>query len=181
MRLSQEEFAKIKPFPDPVLKDDGHYKHFDEVHGTDTSEECRPSLNTPKSKSLPFYASVQHVKNSGMMLLCDECGMWRLIYATRKLLASEKKLLDHALNGLSFSCGSPLQEADLPEELRSIVFVRGLQCHDPVETLYYSAKYEDICVYCSQNMLADSATTEYFPQCEECEQKPKLTRKKSKK
>ena len=139
------------------------------------------SVNTPRSKLLPFYASVQHVKNSGMMLLCDECGMWRLIYATRKLLAGEKKLLDRALDGLSFSCGSPLQEADLPEELQSVVLVRGLQCHVPVETLCYSAKYEDICVSCSQNMPSDSATTEYFPQCEECEHKPKLTRRKSKK
>ena len=130
-----EEFAKIKPFPDPVLKDNGHYKHFDDVHSTDTSEKYRPSLNTQRSKSLPFYASVQHIKNSGMMLLCDKCGMWRLIYATRKLLAGEKKLLDHALDGLSFSCSSPPQEAGWPEELQSIVFVRGVQCHDPVETL----------------------------------------------
>ena len=94
--------------------------------------------------------------------------------------AGERKLLNHALDGLSFSCGSPLQEADLPKELQSIAFVRGLQCHDPVETLYYSANYEDICVYCSENMPSDSCT-EYFPQCEECEQKPKIRRKKCKK
>ena len=119
VRLPAEKFAKIQPFPDPVLKDDGHYKPFDDVYGTVTTEEYRPSLQKcgQKQKALPFYASVQHAKNSGMMLLCEECGMWRLIYATRKLRASEKQLLEHALDGLSFSCGSPLQEADLPQEL----------------------------------------------------------------
>ena len=30
VRLSTEEFMKVKPLPDPVLKDDGHY---DEVYG----------------------------------------------------------------------------------------------------------------------------------------------------
>ena len=33
VRSSPEEFAKIKEFPDPVLKDDGHSKPFDDVHG----------------------------------------------------------------------------------------------------------------------------------------------------
>ena len=70
--------------PYTVLKDDGHYEAFYDIHGTNTSEKYRPSLNPQRGKSLPFYASVQHVKNSGLMLLCDECGMWRLIYATRR-------------------------------------------------------------------------------------------------
>ena len=105
---------------------------------------------------------------------------WRLIYATRKLRASEKQLLEHALDGLSFSCGSLLQEADLPQELQSVVHVRNLQCHDPVESLYYSADYEDICVYCSQE-LPSASRSEYFPQCEDCAEKPKINRKKAKK
>ena len=28
------------------------------------------------------------------------------------------------------------------------VFVWKLACEDPVEKLYYSAKFEDMCVYC---------------------------------
>ena len=64
--------------------------------------------------------------------------MWQMIIATRKLLASEKQLLGLTLDDLSFSCGSPLQEAELPQELLSVVDVRSLLCHDPVETLYYS-------------------------------------------
>ena len=46
------------------------------------------------------------------------------MYATRKILADEKRLLESALDGLSFSCGSPLQDADLnlPDQLLSVVF-----------------------------------------------------------
>ena len=58
-----------------MMKDDGHFKSFEEIHRTDTSENDRPSLKRGKESSLPFYASVQHAKNSGMMLRCDECGM----------------------------------------------------------------------------------------------------------
>lgn len=81
MRLSTEEFSKIKLFQDPMMKDDGHFIQFEEIHGTDTPENDRPSLKSGKESFMPFYASVQHAKNSEMMLCCDECGMWRLIYA----------------------------------------------------------------------------------------------------
>jgi len=69
-----EEFTKIKPFPDPVPKDN---KPFDDIHSTNIVEEYTPILQRSwqKGKSLSFYASVQHVKNSGVMLLCDQCGM----------------------------------------------------------------------------------------------------------
>ena len=95
--------------------EDGHYKKFSEVFRTATVENHRPSLQNITKKRLPFYPSVQHVKNRNMMLLCDECGMWRLIYATKKLTSTEKIVLNKVLDGMSFSCGADLQEADLPD------------------------------------------------------------------
>ena len=44
VRLSTEEFSKIKLFPDPMMKNDGHFKSFEELHGADTSENDIPSL-----------------------------------------------------------------------------------------------------------------------------------------
>jgi len=32
--------------PDPIPGDDGHYKSFDELYGTTTTEQYRPSLST---------------------------------------------------------------------------------------------------------------------------------------
>ena len=167
-----------------MIKDDGHYKSFEEFYGTETSEECRPSKQA-KSKKLPFYASLQHMKNSGLMLMCEECGMWRLLYATRKLSAKEKRVVEASLDGLSFSCGSQLNEVDfdLPEDLLSIVFVRDLQCSDPVEVLYYSGDNVDICVHCCTDIDTETNTTpkEYYPQCEDCVDKDKIKRKNTKK
>ena len=176
-------FAKIKNFPDPMMKDDGYYRSFAESLGSDTSEEHRPSLQkrAQKDKTLPFYPSVQHLNNCGLMLMCDECGMWRLIYSKRKLTNDERERLDASLSGLSFSCGSLLQEAPIPEELTDIVYVKKLRCHDRVETLYYSANFTDvICVYCSVDLPPGEHDRDYLPQCEECKEKPKIAKKSKK-
>ena len=167
------EFQKIKPYPDPVLKDDGHYKPFDDVYIWHRNRRAQTFTAKRQKEKLPFYASVQHVRNSGMMLMCDE---WTLVYATRKISASEKRLLESALDGLSFSCGSPLQEADLelPEQLLSVIFITDLQCNDPVKALYYSADYTDARVHCSKDIETTETPPEYFPQCEDCADKQKI-------
>ena len=105
-RLPPDLFSKLEHFPDPMPGQDGHYKRFEEVCGTSTVEEHRPSLQKITKKRLPFYPSVQHVRNCNTMLMCDECGMWRLVYSTRKLKAVEIRKLNATLDGLSFSCGA---------------------------------------------------------------------------
>ena len=177
--MPEEEFAKIKDFPDPMMKDD--YKSFVESYGSVTSEEHRPSLQkrAQKEKTLLFYPSVQHVKNCGLMLMCDECGMWRLIYSKGKLNVDEKERLNSALSRLSFSCGSP-QEAPIPEDLSDVVYVKKSCCHDRVETLYYSANFANICVYCSIDLPPEEHNQDYLPQCEECKEKPKVAKKSKK-
>ena len=81
MQFPEEEFAKLKEFPDPVVKDDGHYQSFAEslasyIRGAQTILAERAQ----KEKTLPFYPSVQHVNNCGLLLMCDECGIWRLFF-----------------------------------------------------------------------------------------------------
>ena len=73
-RLPSDMFAKVHHFPDPMPGEEGHYKKFDEVFETSTVEDHRPSLQKITTKQLPFYPSVQHVRNCKTMLLCDECG-----------------------------------------------------------------------------------------------------------
>ena len=140
-----DKFAQIKRFPDPVLNTTtGHYKPFSEVYGTATSEDDRPSIKEKKRALL--HASIQNVRNSGLMLLCEECGMWRLVYSKKKLTKTEAKKLNAAFDGLSFSCGSPLNDLDLDDGLLSEVYVQDLRCGEPVEPLYYAADFEDIYV-----------------------------------
>ena len=100
----------------------------------------RAKSKAPKEKSLPFYPSVQHVKNTEMMLMCDECSMWRLIYSKQKLKSAEKFQLERALDGLSFSSGAQLQDADIPEHLKDTVFVRRMSCKEPIEKIVVFSK-----------------------------------------
>ena len=72
---------------------------------------------------------------------------------------------------MSFSCGAPLQELDLPSDLIDNVFVRNMNCHEPIEALYYSAKYEAIYVYCAKPQRFTDQTPLY-PQCSDCKDKP---------
>ena len=82
-RLDCQIFEQLKQFPDPTPGDDGHYLPFATIYGRATSEEHRPSKKKKSSKqrTLPFHGKLQHVRNADLMLECEECGMWRLIYA----------------------------------------------------------------------------------------------------
>ena len=117
------------------------------------------------------------------MLMCEECGMWRLLYASRKLSSQEKKVVEASLDGLSFSCGSQLKDVDLDlaDDLLSAIFVRDLQCNDPVEALHYSGDRVDICVHCCADLEVNETPKEYFLQCENCLDKEKILRKNTNK
>ena len=112
VRLPKDTFAKIHLLPDPVPGEDGHYKCFDDFLGSETDESHRPShkVKSKKKKTLPFSASLQHVKNVDLMLQCDECSMWRLLYSRHKLTRKERADLQAALEDVSFTCGAQLQD-----------------------------------------------------------------------
>lgn len=61
-RLASDVFLKLNHFPDPMPADDGHYKRFEDVFGSVTVENHRPSLQTITKKRPPFSPSIQHVK-----------------------------------------------------------------------------------------------------------------------
>ena len=182
-RLPPDIFSKLGHLPDPIPGDDGHYQVFHTVFKTTTTEEHRPSQSGKKTKgkSLPFRASVQHVRNTEMMLQCEECCMWRLIYAKRKLKPAERLQLEKSLDDMSFSCGAQLQDADIPTYLKEVVFVRQLSCEEPVEKLYYAAKFADICIHCASPVASWSDTEKYYPQCEGCSGKTPIQNEKVKK
>lgn len=106
--------------------------------------------------------------------MCDECGMWRLVYATKKLKTHEIRKLNVALSDLSFSCGADLQEGDLPDELVGVVYAKKMFCNEPIEKLYYAANFNDICVHCAGEVDPWSNTEEFYPQCEDCSEKERI-------
>ena len=106
--------------------------------------------------------------------MCDECGMWRLVYANRKLKAAEIRKIRGTLDDLTFSCGADLQEVGLPPELDGVVYVKKMYCNEPIERLYYSANFDDICVYCAGDVPPWSNMEEFYPQCDDCADKPHI-------
>lgn len=55
---------------------------------------------------------MQHVKNVDLMLMCEECEMWRLLYSKRKLKQKERQELEQSLEDMSFSCGAQIQDCE---------------------------------------------------------------------
>ena len=171
IRLPKPVFDQLHFLPDPVPGEDGHYKGFKDLLGTKTDGTHRPSLQkaSKRTKTLPFSASVQHVKNVDIMLQCDECCKWRLLYCKFKLTRKERADLQTGLQDVSFTCGAQLQDLELPGRLNE-VYTRIMSCEQPIEKLYYSAKYSPICVYCAEDV--ESVPTDKYPQCVDCAGKP---------
>lgn len=176
IRLAEDIFKKLKHIPHPTPGADDHYTPFIDPFGKPTTEEHRPSLKqkSAKKNSLPFYASVQHVKNADMMMQCDECMMWRLIYSKYKLKNNQKIKLQRILDDFVYTCGSKLSELGLSEEFKDVE-VREHLCGQPIEKLYYSANLDPICVYCAKEYPYTSEDT--YPQCTDCSEKPPVSRK----
>ena len=50
LRMSKEDFTKIKHMPDPVMGDEDHYLPFKEACLQETTEKGRPSLAKPNKR-----------------------------------------------------------------------------------------------------------------------------------
>jgi len=67
-----------------------------------------------RAKTLPFTASVQHVKIVNLILQCDECNMWKLLYSHHKLTTKEQNDLQAVISDVLFTCGAEIQDSNLP-------------------------------------------------------------------
>lgn len=165
VRLPPDVFATLHHLLDPILGSEGHFLPFQDVFGTSISEKYRPSLIRKKSAVTPL---LQHAKNANVLLQCDECGKWRLVYSLKKLTTVQHNQLMATLEGMSFSCGAPLEDLDLPDGL-PVVFVKELSCSDPTEKLHYSVGHEAICYYCgTEQEMIEEETDVYYPVCCAC-------------
>ena len=166
--------------PDPVLSDDGHYQSFCDVFGTPASQKELPSAVNfaKKKKPLPFNVTQQHVKNVHLLIQCDDCEMWRLLFSKTKLSSASVMKLSAILEDISYTCGATLDDITLPDDLQSVC-IRSHRCHDPVEKLYYSCQFpEVICFYCSTVLPPTTDTTVSYPRCCDCSKKPVVKRVK---
>ena len=86
VRMDAHYFDSLHFLPSPTPADDSHYRPFDEVYGKKISEEYLPSLKAKHHcNTIGFYASQQHVKNVNIVIQCEECDLWRLLFCRHKL------------------------------------------------------------------------------------------------
>ncbi len=160
----------VHRIPDPVLNDDGHFKSFDEVYGSITTENDCPSVAKSKAKkSLQFNATQQHVKNVNTLIQCEECNMWRLLFSKKKLNPNSIVRLENILSDITYTCGATFDDLDLPSELQSVC-IKVHQCTDPIEKLYFSCGFSTICYYCAKDLMEDCnvVSSEHYPMCASC-------------
>ena len=176
-RLPLSTFKMLKHIPHPMPMEDGHYLPFSEAFDISTSEEHRPTYVHTKTKApkkqkrcLPFRGTVQHVKNANLMVQCGECNMWRLIFSRYKLDVVQRQNLQSILDNYEYSCGASLAELKLPEDYKEVE-IRDHECNDPIEILYYSAKYSPICIYCATEQGYEK---DEYPKCQSCIDKPTI-------
>ena len=121
-RLPPEVYQSLHYLPDPVLSDseEGHYKSFDEVYGEETTEKDRPSAKKAKEVGSRRF-TVKNVKNANLMLQCEECELWRLVYSEIKLTQGQRSSLQEALADCVFTCGSPIEDLEVDNSVYTIV------------------------------------------------------------
>ena len=114
---SPEDFEQLHRLPDSIPDEDLHYKSFEELYGTQTTEDHRPSFKNAKTKTkkgmtttkakhtMPFCPSAIRAKNVGITVSCVECEKPRLLFCAKKLSEKDRKMLQGFLDTIFFTCG----------------------------------------------------------------------------
>ena len=117
------------------------------------------------------------MKNANMMLQCEECQMWRIVYSKYKLPAAERVAFQEAMDNFTYTCGAELKDLGGKFEDETIC-MRNIRCFDPVEKLYYSVGTNElICIHCcsSENLNNKDG---FYPQCRDCIHKQAIKKRK---
>lgn len=145
--MDYDTFTEVRFLPDPMISshDPEHYLSFDNAMQKETSEKDCPSLQRQKKKTISYSPSVQHVKNVNVMVQCEDCSLWRLLFSKQKLTSVQRQTLEAILNDVSYSCGASFEDLEFPDGLDSVC-IRDHNCGDPVERLYYRSYLLPLCI-----------------------------------
>ena len=127
-RLPPELFSGPYFLPGPTPKGE-KYEDFESLYGSQTNEPYCPSLAEAEHKchGMPFPPSAQYAKSTGLVIQCDECGNWRLLYSRKKIAKAQRDELQEIVVMLSYSCSSRLQDIqDTIAEVNQEVLLRQI-------------------------------------------------------
>jgi len=89
------------------------------------------------------------------------CGGFCIVELNLK--KKQHALLESLLDNHSYTCGSSLQDIELPEPFKE-VYICNIS-YESIEKLYYSAGYDLICIYCVEEVTVQDVNAEFYPQC----------------
>ena len=81
------------------------------------------------------------------MVQSQKCDMWRLVFSHYKLSSSQRLSLQPIFDNYEYKCGATISDLHFSEEFKDVDFCDH-DSFDPIEKLYYSAKYTPVCVCC---------------------------------
>ena len=169
--------------------EDDHYKSFEEVYGSETVEDHRPSLKQKVTlgHQIPFSPSAQTAKSVHKTVKCTDCDKPRVIYSASKLNVTEQIILDKILDIYIYSCGAKLQDLKVKDSDRAPrvnalldkIFVKqNISCQNAVEIPYYSSGcFPPVCYFCASKddlKIEEGA----YPHCETCATKNTVPNKR---
>ncbi|CAG8607329.1 5784_t:CDS:2, partial [Gigaspora rosea] len=107
IRLPQNEFCNLSFLPDPIPS-----KAFQNVYGTKTTEEHRPTYmqSQAKSESIPKYILIAEKIRD--YISCKYCQKRRCVYSNKFLTDNKQYDYQQALESFSYSCGAPIFSDD---------------------------------------------------------------------
>ncbi|VDI74370.1 Hypothetical predicted protein [Mytilus galloprovincialis] len=176
-KMSDTEFPWL---PDPMMSNDpAHYKPFDDVINTETTEVDRPSSQTQTAKAVA--EEIQGVRNQGLVaqnvrkiVRCYECHKPRCVYSKKSLTVRESRAFERLLTKYDYCCGSVITPEG--DALEGVVNVRlQIDCNTHVEFPYYASTLAQphICAFCAavgQTKNQDAIKTHriVLPVCRDC-------------
>ena len=87
MYLTHFDIYLIDPMINPSEPE--HYLSFDGAMLKETTENDCPVLKNYWIITFAFF--IQHMKNANVIIQCEECLMWTLLFSKRKLTISHKE------------------------------------------------------------------------------------------
>ena len=103
-----------------------------------------------------FNNPSQHIRNVGLLVRCEECDMWKLLFCKFKLNYQEVSELRRCLDDISYTC--EVSFSGIPGHLKDVC-VQYHRCNDPIDKLYYSCEFESILYRaCTQELFFFYAT-----------------------
>ena len=156
IRSDELDFSQVHSLPDPVPKaDKTNYKQFEDVYGTITTEQHRPSLLNQQQKKkrihIGFGPTAQFVRNVGIVIECCECNKWHVLYSKSKLASFEISILEKYLDTIQYTCGDSFKAlANLRTTIENIEQNESDDInsdenseHDDVEDIFKKVKVDD--------------------------------------